>query len=168
MHRKRPTGQLQIRSPKTARSSRSASCSSAKLVTSVRGRMSVAVALLAELWGFLSCALGFAGWTYGHFLGRRGIQSAFREQIVTEFVENVPEEAEGALSACRELAKRGCGLVFGCSFSYMDPMVQCSHEYPATKFVHIAGYKTTSNLNTAMPRIYEGRYRFAASLSTQS
>ena len=168
MHRKGPAGRLQIRPPKMPRSSRSASCSSAKLATSVRGRMSVAVALLAELWGVLSGALGFAGWTYGHFLGRRGIQSAFREQIVTEFVENVPEEAEGALANCRELAKRGCGLVFGCSYGYMDPMVQCAHEYPATKFVHISGYKTTSNLNTAMPRIYEGRYRFAASLSTHS
>ena len=83
-------------------------------------------------------------------------------------MENVPEEAEGALANCRELAKRGCGLVFGCSYGYMDPMVQCAHEYPATKFVHISGYKTASNLNTAMPRIYEGRYRFAASLSTHS
>jgi len=51
MHRKGPAGRLQIRPPKTPRSSRSASCSSAKLATSVRGRMIVAVALLAVSWG---------------------------------------------------------------------------------------------------------------------
>jgi basic membrane protein A len=40
----------------------------------------------------------------------------------------------------------------------MDPMVECSKQFPTKKFVHVSGYKTTSNLNTAFARIYEGRY----------
>ena len=40
----------------------------------------------------------------------------------------------------------------------MDPMVECSKQFPTKKFVHVSGYKTTSTLNTAFARIYEGRY----------
>ena len=40
----------------------------------------------------------------------------------------------------------------------MDPMVECSKQFPTKKFIHVSGYKTTNSLNTAFARIYEGRY----------
>ncbi len=41
----------------------------------------------------------------------------------------------------------------------MDPMVECSKQFPSEKkFIHVSGYKTTDNLNTAFARIYEGRF----------
>jgi basic membrane protein A len=40
----------------------------------------------------------------------------------------------------------------------MDPMVLCSKKFPDKKFIHVSGFKTTENLNTAFARIYEGRF----------
>ena len=37
-------------------------------------------------------------------------------------------------------------------------MVLCSKKFPDKKFIHISGFKTTENLNTAFARIYEGRF----------
>ena len=37
-------------------------------------------------------------------------------------------------------------------------MVLCSKKFPDKKFIHVAGFKTTANLNTAFARIYEGRF----------
>jgi hypothetical protein len=45
-----------------------------------------------------------------------------------------------------------------CQVIPVDLMVECSKKFPAKKFIHVAGYKTTENLNTAFARIYEGRY----------
>jgi basic membrane lipoprotein Med (substrate-binding protein (PBP1-ABC) superfamily) len=45
-----------------------------------------------------------------------------------------------------------------CTYGYMDPMVECSKQFPSKRFIHVSGYKTTGNLNTAFARIYEGRF----------
>ena len=76
----------------------------------------------------------------------------------TDYVANIPEDGESALAACRQFATSGCDVVLGTSYGYMDAMVACSQEFPQKKFLHVSGFKTTKNLNTAFARIYEGRY----------
>ena len=62
---------------------------------------------------------------YGHFIGRRGIQSLFRDAITTDYVINVPEPPFGATpeqvlasSAYKQslkFASGDCDVVIGCA-----------------------------------------------------
>lgn len=99
---------------------------------------------------------GDAGWTYAHDQGRKYLEKKL-PGVQTLYVESVPEgaDAERVLS---DLAEKGCKVIFGTSFGFMDPMVKVASRYPNVVFMHCSGYKTAKNLGTYMDRDYEGRY----------
>ncbi len=101
--------------------------------------------------------VGDGGWTYAHDNGRKAIDAAFGDKVVTSFVEKVPESAD-AERVFRDLAAQGNQLIFGTTFGYMEPMLKVAADHPQVKFEHATGYKTATNLRTYDSRTYEGAY----------
>jgi simple sugar transport system substrate-binding protein len=101
--------------------------------------------------------IGDFGWTYTHDVGRKVAQKALGSEIITTYVENVPEAPESQ-AVFQNLAASGHGLIFGTSFGYMNYMVKVAGQYPKVKFEHATGYKQAPNLSTYDIRFYQGRY----------
>jgi basic membrane protein A len=98
-----------------------------------------------------------AGWTYQHDSGRKEMEKALGNKVVTKYVENVPEGAD-AERVIRELAQSGNKLIFTTSFGYMNPTLKVAKQFPKTDFEHATGYKTDVNVGIYNARFYEGRY----------
>ncbi|CCU86265.1 Purine-binding protein BAB2_0673 [Mesotoga infera] len=101
--------------------------------------------------------VGDGGWSTMHNEGRLHLERVFGDQIVTDFIESVPEGAEAEV-VFRGYAQRGYDLIFGTSFGYMDSMVKVSQAFPDSTFMHCSGYMTTDNLGTYFGRMYEPRF----------
>ena len=101
--------------------------------------------------------VGDAGWTTQHDRGRREMEQALGDKVVTRFVEKVPEGAD-AERVIRDLAAQGHTLIFTTSFGFMNPTLKVAEEFPQVKFEHATGYKTAPNMASYNIRFYEGRY----------
>jgi len=101
--------------------------------------------------------VGDGGWTFAHDNGRKEIEKAFGDRVVTSFVEKVPESAD-AERVIRDMAAQGNKLIFGTTFGYMEPMLKVAADNKGVKFEHATGYKTAENMRTYDSRTYEGAY----------
>ena len=101
--------------------------------------------------------VGDGGWTFAHDNGRKEIEKAFGDTVVTTFVEKVPESAD-AERVIRDMAAQGNKLIFGTTFGYMGPMLKVAADNKGIKFEHATGYKTAENMRTYDSRTYEGAY----------
>jgi simple sugar transport system substrate-binding protein len=101
--------------------------------------------------------VGDGGWTFAHDNGRKEVEKAFGDKVVTSFVEKVPESAD-AERVIRDMAGQGNQLIFGTTFGYMEPMLKIAGDTKDVKFEHATGYKTAENMRTYDSRTYEGAY----------
>ena len=101
--------------------------------------------------------VGDGGWTFAHDNGRKEVEKAFGDKVVTSFVEKVPESAD-AERVIRDMAAQGNKLIFGTTFGYMEPMLKVAADTKDVKFEHATGYKTAENMRTYDSRTYEGAY----------
>lgn len=101
--------------------------------------------------------VGDGGWTYAHDNGRKAVEKAYGDKVVTSFVEKVPESAD-AERVIRDMAGQGNKLIFGTTFGYMEPMLKVANDTKDVKFEHATGYKTAGNMRTYDSRTYEGAY----------
>jgi simple sugar transport system substrate-binding protein len=101
--------------------------------------------------------IGDAGWTWQQDTGRKEMEKALGDKVVTQYVESVPEGAD-AERVIRDLAQQGNKLIFTTSFGYMNPTLKVARQFPDVKFVHSTGYKTAANVATTNARFYEARY----------
>ena len=101
--------------------------------------------------------VGDGGWTYAHDNGRKAVEAAYGDKVVTSFVEKVPESAD-AERVIRDMAGQGNKLIFGTTFGYMEPMLKIAGDTKNVKFEHATGYKTADNMRTYDSRTYEGAY----------
>ncbi len=101
--------------------------------------------------------VGDGGWTYAHDNGRKAVEKAFGDKVITSFVEKVPESAD-AERVIRDMATQGNKMIFGTTFGYMEPMLKVAADLKDVKFEHATGYKTAANLRTYDSRTYEGAY----------
>jgi simple sugar transport system substrate-binding protein len=101
--------------------------------------------------------VGDGGWTFAHDNGRKEVEKAFGDKVVTSFVEKVPESAD-AERVIRDMAGQGNKLIFGTTFGYMEPMLKIAGDTKDVKFEHATGYKTAENMRTYDSRTYEGAY----------
>ena len=101
--------------------------------------------------------IGDGGWTFAHDNGRKEIEKAFGDKVVTTFVEKVPESAD-AERVIRDMAAQGNKLIFGTTFGYMEPMLKVAADNKGIKFEHATGYKQAENMRTYDSRTYEGAY----------
>ncbi len=96
-----------------------------------------------------------AGWSYSHDLARREL--AKLPGVTTSFAASVPEGRE-AENVIREMARKGCDIIFTTSFGYMDPTIKIAGEFPNTPFLHCSGFKTAPNVSTYFGRVYQARF----------
>jgi basic membrane protein A and related proteins len=101
--------------------------------------------------------VGDAGWSYAHDMGRKAVEAELGTQVVTTFVENVPESAD-AERVLRDMVQQGNKLIFGTTFGYMEPIRKVAAEAPEVKFEHATGYKLANNVRTYDARTYEGAF----------
>jgi basic membrane protein A and related proteins len=101
--------------------------------------------------------VGDGGWTFAHDNGRKEVEKAYGDKVVTSFVEKVPESAD-AERVIRDMAGQGNKLIFGTTFGYMEPMLKIATDTKGVKFEHATGYKTSDNMRTYDSRTYEGAY----------
>ena len=101
--------------------------------------------------------VGDGGWTFAHDNGRKAVEAAFGDKVVTTFVEKVPESAD-AERVIRDMVGQGNKLIFGTTFGYMEPMLKIATDSPGVMLEHATGYKTASNMRTYDSRTYEGAY----------
>ncbi len=101
--------------------------------------------------------VGDGGWSFAHDNGRKAVQDAMGETLVSSYVESVPESAD-AERVLRDLAVQGNKVIFGTTFGYMESMRKLSREFPDVKWEHATGYKTTENMRTYDSRTYQGAY----------
>ncbi len=110
--------------------------------------------------------VGVAGWSYSHDLGRQYVEQKFGKDVVTSFVESVPE-GKKARKVLAQLAEEN-DIIFGTSWGYMVSMERVAAQFPEVKFEHATGLRRGGNLSTYATRIYEARYLsgvLAASMS---
>ena len=102
-----------------------------------------------------------SGYTFAH---HKGITTAMEEMNLSVsddlfIVDNVPEDDEKVKAAIDTLAGKGCNIIFGISFGYINAMDEAAKEYPDIIFSHATGYLSNdSNFNNYFGRIYQARY----------
>ncbi|CAN5433916.1 BMP family ABC transporter substrate-binding protein [soil metagenome] len=101
--------------------------------------------------------VGDGGWTFAHDNGRKALEAAMGDKIVTTFVEKVPEAAD-AERVFRDMVGQGNTLIFGTTFGYMEPMLKVAADSKNVKFEHATGFKQAENMRTYDSRTYEGAY----------
>ena len=101
-------------------------------------------------------AIGDYGWTWSHEQGRKALEQALKGQVVTNYVENVKEDAS-AIPVMKDLAQQGNKLIFTTSYGYMDQTLEAAKAFPDVKWEHCTGYKRAANVGTYNSRFYQGR-----------
>ncbi len=96
------------------------------------------------------------GWTNSHSNGRLELLKN-NKNVEAVYVENVGDGAD-AERVISQLASQGNKIIFGCSFGYMDSMLNVAKKNPNTIFMHCSGYKSDKNMGNYFGRIYEARY----------
>ena len=81
------------------------------------------------------------------------------EQVILK--RNI-EESNACYEAAKELAEKGCKIVFADSFGHESFMVAAAEDFPDVQFCHATGTtahtKKLDNFHNAFASIYEGRY----------
>lgn len=95
-----------------------------------------------------------SGWTYGHEIGRQYIQEKFLGQIITKFIQYVPEN-EQAYDYIKSLAEEGYDVIFTTSPVFRNATLKCSLEYSHIKFFNCSDDKPYEHMSCYFGRIYE-------------
>jgi simple sugar transport system substrate-binding protein len=107
------------------------------------------------------------GYSQQHDMARQEVGKHFGDKVdASTYIENVKEEdSERPL---RELAQKGCGLIFTTSFGFGPATIKVAKDFPNVKFEHATGFMVAPNVSTYNIRWYEGRYvmgKIAATIS---
>lgn len=97
------------------------------------------------------------GYSQQHDVGRQDLAKALGDKVdASTYIENVKEEdSERPL---RELAQKGCKLIFTTSFGFGPATIAVAKDFPDVKFEHATGFMVADNVSTYNIRWYEGRY----------
>lgn len=97
------------------------------------------------------------GYSQQHDIGRQDLGKALGDKIdASTYIENVKEE--DSERPIRELAQKGCGLIFTTSFGFGPATVKVAKDFPNVKFEHATGFNVADNVATYNLRWYQGRY----------
>ena len=103
-----------------------------------------------------------AGYTFAH---HNGITKAMDKLGLSKenlyIVDNVAEDYTAVSNAIDTLAGKGCKIIFGISFGYIDAFndAAAKDEYADIVFSHATGYMSNDkNFNNYFGRIYQARY----------
>lgn len=102
-----------------------------------------------------------AGYTFAHHNGIVTAMTSLGLDSTKDLfiVDNVPEDDEQVKTAIDQLAGKGCNIIFGISFGYLNAFDEKAKEYPDIIFSHATGYLSNdTNFNNYFGRIYQARY----------
>ncbi|MEM0453709.1 MAG: BMP family ABC transporter substrate-binding protein [Sulfolobales archaeon] len=100
--------------------------------------------------------IGDYGWSHAHDVGRRYIESVFKDKVETYYVESVEEPK--VYDVLKKLVNEGYKVIFTTSFGFMDGTLQAAKEFPNVIFFHCSGYKRWDNLGTYFADLYQLYY----------
>ena len=100
--------------------------------------------------------VGDLGWSYMHDIGRKYVQTLFKDWLETTYVEAVAEER--LLEVIDGLVSKGYNVIFTTSFDFMDKTIEAARKYPNVIFFHCSGYKRAPNVGTYFADLYEVYY----------
>ncbi len=126
--------------------------------------------LLSSVWhrppNPLRCAFVYnhcpmaGGWTYGHELGRKALETTFGDRIQTTSRENVtPQDGERVID---ELAKEGYHVIFTASPVFLGACIKQSVAHPQTKILNCSLLASYHNVRSYYLRIYEAKFILGA------
>jgi basic membrane protein A len=96
------------------------------------------------------------GWNTAHEAARQEMLKALGDKVTSTYVASVAEGPDSE-RVFRDLANQGCGLIFGTSFGYMDPLMKVAKAFPNIKFEMCTGFKSAPNVANYNIRFHEGR-----------
>jgi len=99
--------------------------------------------------------VGEAGYNWAHDQGRKAVEKL--PGVKVSLVESVKEGAD-AERVLKDMAGNGYDLIFATSFEFMDPTLKVAKDFPAVKFVHCSGFKSSGNVSNYFGRMYQARY----------
>lgn len=99
--------------------------------------------------------VGDLGWNFAHDDARQIVEEKY-DWVSTASATEVA--ASDAVQTMSQYANDGYDVVFGCTFSYQDQIVEAAQNNPDTTFEHCAGYETSDNLARYFGRITEPRF----------
>lgn len=100
---------------------------------------------------------GDVGWNFEHARGIEQSQAAFGDRVQIDSFYDVEEWGKGDVAKIAELVDQGYNMIFGCSFGYMQAVMNAAFGAPDVTFEHCGGYVRTANMSTYSARWYEGR-----------
>lgn len=91
------------------------------------------------------------GWNYAHNQGRIYLENKLKGKIVTEFVENVPDNADSQ-RIMEKMIAHGDKLIFTTSYGLLEHAESEAAKHPDVYFVHLARPSTArlKNLSTCL------------------
>ncbi|MEG2324361.1 MAG: BMP family ABC transporter substrate-binding protein [Anaerovoracaceae bacterium] len=91
--------------------------------------------------------------------GRLAMEKKFGGKVETEYLEEVPGTAQDAREAAITLMDKGCTVIVGTSYGYMDTLEALSKEYPDNYFLHFSGSKSNdTNFDNYFGAMEEPQY----------
>jgi len=84
------------------------------------------------------------GWSQAHDEGRKAVETAMGDKVVTTFKENVPEP--DVAPVIDQLIADGNKIIFATSFGYQDAMAAAAAAHPDVKFEMATGFKKSDNM----------------------
>jgi len=97
------------------------------------------------------------GWNTAQYEGIQALKKQLGKRVSVAFTQNVADPAQ-AEAVFRDYARKGYDVIFGTTFSHMEPMLKVAAEFPKVRFMHCAGHKTLPNMGVYMVRIEQGDY----------
>ena len=96
-------------------------------------------------------------WYFEHERGVNIAREAHGGRAQIDSIFDVPEWGQGDREAIQALCDDGYGMIFTCSFGYMQSTFESALMNPGVTFEHNTGYVRAANLATYSIRWYEGR-----------
>ena len=96
------------------------------------------------------------GWNTAHEAARQQMMKTLGDKVTSSYVASVAEGPDSE-RVFRDFANQGCGLIFGTSFGYMDPLMKVAKDFPNIKFEMCTGFKQGPNVANYNIRFHEGR-----------
>src|SRR6185312_11793849 len=79
------------------------------------------------------------GYSQQHDVARQEVAKHFGDKVdASTYIENVKEE--DSERPVRELAQKGCGLIFTTSFGFGPATIAVAKDFPDVKFEHATGF----------------------------
>ncbi len=100
--------------------------------------------------------VGDYGWSHAHDVGRRYVESVFKDKVETYYVESVEEPK--VYDVIKRLVGEGYKVIFTTSFGFMDGTLRAAKEFPNVIFFHCSGYERWDNLGTYFADLYQLYY----------